>query len=531
MTRNFLLQAAKEKSFSITTAGNLLITEQIADFGEPKVSKKELKSADACLQEAEKLAQKKLSEGFEEILLHFPGVPVSTLKEILAARQGLTDSLEIWQAAESDELVEYVCSITTLKKLRFNRIKNLSQSIGNLQLLESLTINESRGLSVIPETIGQLTQLRSLDIGYTAIQGLPPSIGLLSNLRYLSIHGNQHLESMPAETGQLKNLCFLTISHNGQNIEAATLHLPDQLGDLENLERLDLSSNQLSRIPSWIASLSKLEYLEMRENNQIDAIPGFINELKNLYLLDLEACSIKHIPKELCKLPEFKVLNITENKITDIPEKIISKGWEAIKPFLEGTLTEAEYLATQKPPNPNETLLRYYRTAHDTGVPFPLADFISSGRLVEHPPFTFTDKSKHTYKGSFITDMGYRMEGMVDQSIRLAVSEQTGNTEPIGFADVKPIGGTDEFQYQLIVFPRHHINSLQAEDPCPVYLVKYTGHPENDEFYDDDDEDNLEEDEQSDGKAEGSDQEGSFKCETELIADSFEAFLSAITKG
>lgn len=187
--------------------------------------------------------------------------------------------------------------------------------------------------------------------------------------------------------------------------------------------------------------------------------------------------------------------------------------------------------SSNHPKDQNVILLKHFRSAHDSGVPAPLANFISGGNLAAHEPFSFKDRSGRAYKGNFIKDIAHRMDGMADQAIRIAVSEEAGDTEPIGFADMEPADGDDGHLYQLIVFPKYLMNSLDAEDPCPVYLVKYKGHPENDECYEDeedeDSEDHEEEDE-ADDIDDKTDEDGSFKCAIEEIAPDFKAFMALI---
>ena len=335
MTRIFVHQTnSQEKSFRISITGKTLTTELIADYGEPKTSRKEFKDAGACQQEAHKLMAKKLSQGYEEIPLHIPGVPVSTLKQVLAAKKGEIDTLEIWQAAESNELIALVCTITTLKKLRLNGIASLPDSIGNLQQLESLEIDESRNLSTLPDSIGKLSQLTTLSIGHTAIEQLPETIGNLSNLRYLTIMGNDQLAALPASIGRLEHLTFLVAFHNREGEGNRPLGVPDTIGQLKHLMKLDLSSNQLNSLPSSIGLLSDLQYLELRNNKGLTTIPPALFELPQLYLLDLEGCGITELSPALAHISTLECIELRGNKISNVPNDIIEEGWEAIRYFL-----------------------------------------------------------------------------------------------------------------------------------------------------------------------------------------------------
>jgi internalin A len=61
------------------------------------------------------------------------------------------------------------------------KIEELPESIGRLINLKSLNFWDNR-LMVLPESIGQLTNLRSLDFGHNNLTVLPESIDQLTKL-------------------------------------------------------------------------------------------------------------------------------------------------------------------------------------------------------------------------------------------------------------------------------------------------------------------------------------------------------------
>ena len=64
--------------------------------------------------------------------------------------------------------------------------------------------------------------------------------------------------------------------------------IPISLGNLSNLEALDLSFNQLSgSIPSSLGALSNLVNLWLRENQLSGSIPISLGNLSNLQVLSL----------------------------------------------------------------------------------------------------------------------------------------------------------------------------------------------------------------------------------------------------
>ncbi|MHA1275095.1 MAG: leucine-rich repeat domain-containing protein, partial [Promethearchaeota archaeon] len=64
------------------------------------------------------------------------------------------------------------------------------------------------GLSRIPESIGNLKSLETLNLYYNKLKKLPESIGNLKSLRYLYLHYNK-LEELPESIGNLTKLIIL----------------------------------------------------------------------------------------------------------------------------------------------------------------------------------------------------------------------------------------------------------------------------------------------------------------------------------
>jgi hypothetical protein len=77
------------------------------------------------------------------------------------------------------------------------------------------------------------------------IRRIPPELGNLTELQILDLSSNQ-LSSLPPELGNLASLQTLDLSHNRLS------SLPPELGNLANLQTLNLSVNPLSSLPqSW----------------------------------------------------------------------------------------------------------------------------------------------------------------------------------------------------------------------------------------------------------------------------------------
>jgi Leucine-rich repeat (LRR) protein len=67
--------------------------------------------------------------------------------------------------------------------------------------------------------------------------------------------------------------------------------LPPEIGNLSNLDFLDISDNQLTSLPLEIGSLSNLVELHLEDNPFTSPVPPSITNLNKLNNLSLSPCS------------------------------------------------------------------------------------------------------------------------------------------------------------------------------------------------------------------------------------------------
>ncbi|MEK7134215.1 MAG: leucine-rich repeat domain-containing protein [Patescibacteria group bacterium] len=82
---------------------------------------------------------------------------------------------------------------------------------------------------------------------------------------------------------------------------------------------LDLSRQNLEKVPSDVFKKTNLESLDLSNNNLTGAIPGEIRFLKNLRVLDLSANDMTGLPAELGQLSNLEVLDVSNNSLTGLP--------------------------------------------------------------------------------------------------------------------------------------------------------------------------------------------------------------------
>ena len=141
--------------------------------------------------------------------------------------------------------------------------------------------------------------------------GLP--IFLLQDLARLSIADNK-LTKLPSDIANLQKLHALILRDN------QLTGLPLKINGLVHLSSLYLSSNKIKKIPSAILKLSKLAVLSLYRN-QVKELPPQINQLSSLQNLDLHDNQLEILPKEFGLLKNLKKLNLSNNSLKELPKE------------------------------------------------------------------------------------------------------------------------------------------------------------------------------------------------------------------
>ncbi|VAH48431.1 unnamed protein product [Triticum turgidum subsp. durum] len=110
-----------------------------------------------------------------------------------------------------------------------------------------------------------------VDLGNAQLSGaLVSQLGQLKNLQYLELYSNNISGTIPLELGNLTNLVSLDLYLN-----KFTGGIPDTLGQLLKLRFLRLNNNSLSgQIPQSLTNISTLQVLDLSNNNLSGAVPS-----------------------------------------------------------------------------------------------------------------------------------------------------------------------------------------------------------------------------------------------------------------
>jgi len=219
----------------------------------------------------------------------------------------LSQPMDTWEGiGVSDE--GCVISIQSDRNISYN-IDSLPSEIGNLNNLKYIDINRS-SLRTLPPEVGNLSKLVKLDVDNSRLSTIPREIENLSNLVELDLDWN-YITTIPVEVTSLSNLKRLYLGGNQISV------IPIEIGNLSKLEELYLYGNQIVSIPPEIGNLSNLKTLYF-SYNQITSVPTEIENLNNLEKLYLNNNQIASIPIEIGEPNKLTYLNLSNNQITSL---------------------------------------------------------------------------------------------------------------------------------------------------------------------------------------------------------------------
>ena len=183
------------------------------------------------------------------------------------------------------------------------------------------------GLTELPGSLWQLTQLLELYLDNNNLPGLPESLRRLTKLTRLDADNNQ-LTELPESLGQLTQLKTLFLQRNQLTA------LPESLGQLTQLQSLYLQKNQLAVLPESLGQLKELWTLDL-QSNQLTELPESPGQLAQLQTLDLVNNQLTALPESLGQLPQLQVLDLAGNPLNpDLAAAYQEGGVQAVLAYL-----------------------------------------------------------------------------------------------------------------------------------------------------------------------------------------------------
>ena len=205
--------------------------------------------------------------------------------------------------------------------------------LARVDKLTDLKLAMQKKLTMLPETLAELSALRRLELAELGFVELPQAIFKLPHLTALCIQFC-NCAALPEELGNLSNLTSLIVT------KCKLASLPDSLVQLKKLETLKLDANKLKALPEMIGELSSLKKLSL-DQNKVAKLPASIARLTGLEVLSLDGNGLKKIPSEILKLSGLKQCHLGGNKLSAVPEQFALPGLEQISLYHNRELDEA----------------------------------------------------------------------------------------------------------------------------------------------------------------------------------------------
>ncbi|XP_039168428.1 disease resistance protein RPV1 [Eucalyptus grandis] len=289
----------------------------------------------------------------EPLLLHLENLVILDLSwsSVADEWEGWTQIMEkakklkVLELAGCSQLCKTPCfpADSKLERLILKQCSHLSfidKSIGNLKNLKSLNIKSTQ-IALLPEEMGSLDNLQELLIDETSIRHLHFLRGSMQQLKTLSASSCKRLAEVSESIGCLRSLSYLALDKTIipglpnsvkllEGLEELSLRdcrritaLPNSIGMLRSLRKLDLSNTRIQILPESIKNLDRLQVLRMK-NTHISNFPKDITNLGKLEVLNFSGCRslTGKIPCDISGLSSLRVLKLSFTLIFSLPESI-----------------------------------------------------------------------------------------------------------------------------------------------------------------------------------------------------------------
>lgn len=194
--------------------------------------------------------------------------------------------------------------------LSYNQLSECPRELENAKNMLVLNLSHNSIDNIPNQLFINLTDLLYLDLSDNKLESLPPQMRRLVHLQTLILNNNP---LMHAQLRQLPAMTALQTLHL-KNTQRTQSNLPTSIEGLNSLSDVDLSLNDLTRVPECLYTLSSLKRLNL-SGNQISELSLCIDQWTQLETLNLSRNLLTSLPSAICKLTKLKKLYMNSNKV------------------------------------------------------------------------------------------------------------------------------------------------------------------------------------------------------------------------
>lgn len=376
------------------------------------------------------------------------------------------------------QLPSQISQLTQLTVLNAssNQLTEIPTEIFALKSLQVLTLSQNQ-IQVIPQHMpSQLPNLVTFRIAANAVHTLPNQLHQWTRMRHFqlgSVFGGNHLTELPESITEMPVLEELDVSYNQLR------SIPHDF-EIQSLQILNLSHNQLDFLPTSITRCSKLKSLNLSKNH-LTSLPADLVNLRRLELLDLSENLLCIMPAEVLERMESATLLITGNPLTRpghcdlqqssqdaygrILRQMMQRGVARSSPVASPSPTHATLLTPRDPlcgPNGAGCLPIASSSTHNPYFPptHTLTPSTSSSSLSSSTSSLSTNETVHTRPHPFTTT---DIDASIDQELSFHAQQLNidgsrpaiQSNDLIGTSRSKIVHDSTAYsQYVLVDFPR-----------------------------------------------------------------------------
>uniref|UniRef100_A0A4W2E1I3 Leucine rich repeat containing 7 n=1 Tax=Bos indicus x Bos taurus TaxID=30522 RepID=A0A4W2E1I3_BOBOX len=207
---------------------------------------------------------------------------------------------------------ELQCLEMTTKRKIIGRLVPCRCFRGEEEIISVLDYSHCSLQQVPKEVFNFERTLEELYLDANQIEELPKQLFNCQALKKLSIPDND-LSNLPTTIASLVNLKELDISKNGVQ------EFPENIKCCKCLTIIEASVNPISKLPDGFTQLLNLTQLYLNDAF-LEFLPANFGRLAKLRILELRENHLKTLPKSMHKLAQLERLDLGNNEFSELPE-------------------------------------------------------------------------------------------------------------------------------------------------------------------------------------------------------------------